>query len=197
MKNQKSKLILILIIILIVIVLLFQIRENQNFNLQEELIFLRLFSSHEEENSVTFLSSEKQENPTYDFQVAYQNIDFKDIYLADTIKPNTRVQGKIAPGTEGDFSILLQSNKKVKYRIQFNSTNEKPKNLYFQIRGNDRTYKKLEDMEKDLQGELFRNKRITIHWKWEYERNKEENKQDTKDGQTIVTYQFTVFAIGE
>ncbi len=196
MKKLKSKIILITLVILIVIIFLFQIQKNPNITVQEEFIFFKLFSRHQEEKEVDFLS-EKQENSTYDFQVAYQNIDFKDIYLADTIKTNTRVQEKIAPGTQGEFSILLQSNKKVNYRIQFKSTNEKPRNLYFQIKGNEKKYKDLEEIEKDLQGELFGNKRITIHWEWEYERNQEENLQDTKDGQTIVAYKFTIYAIGE
>lgn len=196
MKKRKTKIIVILIVILIVIIFLFQTQKNQNFNIQEELIFFKLFSFHQEENSDIFLS-EKQENPSYNFQVAYQNIDFKDIYLADTMKQNSLRQEKIAPGTEGDFSILLQSNKKVKYRIQFKSTNEKPANLYFQIKGSDRKYQKLEDMEENLQGELFGNKRIMIHWRWEYEGKEEENRQDTEDGQTIAKYQFTIFAIGQ
>ena len=52
-------------------------------------------------------------------------------------------------------------------------------------------------MEKNLQGELLGNKRISIYWKWEYEGEEEENKQDTKDGQTMIKYQFTIFAIGQ
>ncbi len=193
---KKQKLILIIIVILIIIIFLFQMQKNQNFNRQEELIFFKLFSFHQEEIDSTFIA-EEVENPVYDFQVDYQNIDFKDIYLTDTIKQNTVRQEKIAPGTEGDFTILLKSNKKINYRIQFKSTKEKPENLYFQIKGSDRKYKNLEDLEENLQGDLIGNKRITIHWKWEYEGKKEENRQDTKDGQTIVKYQFTIFAIGE
>ena len=184
MKKQKTKIIVILIVILIVIVFLFQIQKNQNFNIQEELIFFKLFSFHQEENSDIFLS-EKQENLSYDFQVAYQNIDFKDIYLADTMKQNSLRQEKIAPGTEGDFSILLQSNKKVKYRIQFKSIYKKPKNLYFQMQGEKKKYENLEDMEETLQGEFTKNKSIKIYWMWDYENNEEQNLQDTKDGQTI------------
>lgn len=196
MKKLKSKIILITLVILIVMVFLFQIQKNQNFNSQEEFIFFKLFSFHQKENSDTFLS-EKQESSSYDFEVAYQNIDFKDIYLVDTMQRNSLRQEKIAPGTQGEFTILLKSNKKINYRIQFKSTNEKPENLYFQIKGSDRKYKKLEDMEENLKGELLGNKRISIYWKWEYEGEEEENKQDTKDGQTMIKYQFTIFAIGQ
>lgn len=83
------------------------------------------------------------------------------------------------------------------YRIQFKSTNEKPENLYFRIKGSDRKYKKLEDMETNLKGEIEQNKNIIIQWKWDYEKSKIENRQDTKDGETIKQYHFTIYAKGE
>lgn len=100
-------------------------------------------------------------------------------------------------GTEGTFEILLQSNKKINYKIQFKSTNEKPQNLKFQIVGKDRKYFKLEEMEEELKGNLYGNKRIIINWKWDYEENETKDLQDTKDGETISKYNFTVCAIGE
>ncbi|MCI8383522.1 MAG: hypothetical protein HFJ33_01370 [Clostridia bacterium] len=100
-------------------------------------------------------------------------------------------------GTEGKFEILLKSNKKIKYQIQFKSQNEKPENLNFKIEGKDRKYLKLEEMEQELKGELNESKRICINWKWEYENNQTQDKQDTKDGQKIRQYNFTIYAVGE
>lgn len=197
MNQQKRKIIIFVLIILILGSFLFLIRKNQDFNFQEEFIFFKLFSAKPEEKAENLFSENRTTNQTYHFQVSYKNIDFKNIYLADTIKQNSLVQEKIAPRTEGDFEIVLQSNKKMNYRIQFKSSNEKPENLYFQVKGKDRKYKNLEDMEHILQGEFIENKRIMIHWKWEYEASKKENLQDTKDGQMISEYKFTIYAIGE
>ena len=83
------------------------------------------------------------------------------------------------------------------YQVKFESKNEKPENLYFQIDGKDRKYSKLEDMEVELKGEMKENKRIMIHWKWEYEKNEIQDLQDTKDGEKIKQYYFSIYAIGE
>ena len=83
------------------------------------------------------------------------------------------------------------------YRIQFKSTNEKHKNLYFKIKGNYRKYKRLEDMETELKGEIKENKSIIIQWKWDYEKNEIENIEDTKDGEKIKKYNFTIYTTGE
>lgn len=194
MKQPKSKIILFPIILFILIIFLFQMKKKQNNDFQEELIFFKLFSFGQKENNK---SIQYQENQEYKFQVSYKNIDFKNINLSDTIKQDTLVQEKIAPGTEGAFEIFLQSNRKMNYRIHFKSTNEKPENLYFQLEGKDRKYTSLENMEQELKGEFIKNKRIKIHWKWEYEKDNKQNLQDTKDGELIGQYHFTIYAIGE
>ena len=108
-----------------------------------------------------------------------------------------KVREKIAPGTEGKFEIILQANQNINYQIMFKSQNDKPKNLNFIIEGKDKKYTRLEDMEQDLKGEMTGNKRITIHWRWEYEINQTEDVQDTQDGQKIKQYYFTISAIGQ
>jgi len=90
----------------------------------------------------------------------------------------------------------LKTNKKIDYCIKFKSKNEKPENLKFQIQGKDRKYTRLEDMEQELKGEINKNKRIIINWEWEYDKNKIQDVQDTKDGETIKKYEFTIYAIG-
>lgn len=184
MKKQKRRIILFLIILVIIVIFFKQKQEFLHSKFQDELIFFKLFS---------FAKTEEKETiePSYHFQVSYNNINFKDISLLNSVRE------KIAPGTKGEFEIFLQSNKKMNYRIQFKSTNEKPENLYFQIKGKDKKYKKIEDMETDLKGEIEGNKRIIIQWKWDYEKSKIENIQDTKDGKKIKQYHFIIYAIGE
>lgn len=69
--------------------------------------------------------------------------------------------------------------------------------MKFQIEGKDRKYTKLENMEQELRGKMNGNKRISIHWIWEYEKNSMEDLQDTEDGERIQKYNFTIYAIGE
>lgn len=99
-------------------------------------------------------------------------------------------------GTKGAFEIDLETNKKIKYQIHFKSQNAKPKNLNFQIEGKDRKYEKLEDIEQELKGEISQNKSIIINWEWKYEKDEEQDIQDTTDGETIKQFNFLIYAIG-
>ena len=88
-----------MIILCILIIFLFLTKKNQNSQFQEELIFFKLFSSGSEESQNTLLSKNQiqQLNETYNFNVSYKNIDFKNIYLTDTIRKDTLIHKKIAP----------------------------------------------------------------------------------------------------
>lgn len=180
---------------------MFFIRNQGDFKnqFQDQFIFFRWFSSKSEENEEVFKSKKQrdQKDQPYIFEVSYHNIDFKEIFLIDTIQKDTSIHKKIAPGTEGGFEILLKSNKNIGYQIKFDSQNQKPKNLSFQIEGKDRKYEKLEEMEEELNGELIDSKKIKILWKWEYEKSKIQNLQDTKDGETLEQYNFMIYAMGK
>lgn len=99
MKKQKRKAILIVVIILILCIFLFQMRKNQNNKFQDELIFFKLFSSGKEVGENT-IPSKNQINPfhqQYTLKVSYKNLDFKNVYLSDTINKETLIREKIAP----------------------------------------------------------------------------------------------------
>lgn len=199
MKKQKRKVILIIIAILVLCIFLFQNRKKFNNRFQDELIFFKLFSS-KQENSENILKSENQVNQAYRqyiFDVSYKNMDFKNIYLANSLNKDTLIHERIAPGTKGAFEIILESKENTYYQIKFESKSKKPENLTFKIEGKDRKYYTLEEMEQELKGEVKGNKRIVIHWEWEYEANEIQNWQDTKDGETIKQYNFTIYAIGQ
>ena len=88
-------------------------------------------------------------------------------------------------------------NEKINYRIEFESKNEKPKNLNFNIEGKDKKYSNLEELSKELRGTIQKDTIITIQWEWEYEQNEFNNRQDTQDGISLKKYNFTIFVIGE
>ncbi len=191
---MRKRTIFIILLIIIILIFLWLNNKKQNNETQDDLIFFKLFSTGQQN---TKNAIEKGEQAVYNFNVSYKNIDFKNISLSDTINKNTLIREKIAPGTKGSFEILLETNEKINYEIKFESKNEKPKNLNFQIEGQDREYKSLEDMENNLMGEISKNKKIIINWKWDYERNNTQDLQDTKDGENIKNYQFTIYAIGK
>ncbi len=199
MKKQNRKVILIVVVILILCIFLFRNKKNFNNQFQDELIFFKLFSSKQEnsENILKLESKTSQTHQQYRFHVSYHNIDFKNIYLSNSIHKDTLIHEKIAPGTKGTFEIILEASEKTHYQIKFESKNEKPENLTFKIEGKDRKYQKLEEMEEELQGEVKENKRIIINWEWEYETNEAQNWQDTKDGKRIKQYNFIIYAIGQ
>lgn len=194
MKKSRRKLVFMVLLITILLIFLWQNIKKQNNETQNDLIFFKLFNIGQQNNKK---SIEKGEKTVYYFNVSYKNIDFKNINLLDTLDRNTLVREKIAPGTKGSFEIYLETNEKIKYQIKFESKNEKPKNLNFQLEGKDRKYETLEEMEKDLIGEISEDKKIIINWEWNYEQNKTQDLQDTKDGENIENYKFTIYAIGE
>ena len=136
--------------------------------------------------------------------LSIKNIDFKSIDLSKTIDKETLVYEKIAPGTSGSFNILINSNQNLKYRIEFFSMNEKPKNLNFKekkkkkILGESNT---LEELSEKLTGYINKNEEIniTIKWYWNFENEQDEKTdiQDTKDSENIRKYQFNIYALGE
>ena len=183
MKKKKHTIILIIItIIFILFIFLIQHLKKQNNQFQDDIIFFKSFNFGK--NEITKVV----------FDVSYYNIKLKAINLANTINKNTLVNEKIEPGTSGRFEIVLKTNQKIKYQVKFKSQNEKPENLVFKIEGKDRKYKTLEEIEQELKGEIEKDKTIFINWEWEYEVNSIQNKQDTKDGEKLKQYIFTIYA---
>lgn len=84
--------------IVIVVICIFLCKNNKNLKekSEEELIFFKWFSIANDTEK--YRDREKQQ--TYIFKVGYRNIDFKEIYLADTINKETLIREKIAPRNE-------------------------------------------------------------------------------------------------
>lgn len=214
MKNKK-KIILKLILILILIILflkIFFLKGLSNVQKIDDFLFLKLFSNGESLPKITqnsencsIRSEDGKYQKVYNFKIDYKNMDFKSINLAETIDKKTLIYEKIAPGTSGSFNILLDSNQSLKYKIEFNSVNEKPYNLNFRALKNEEMLGEantLEELSEKLTGYINQNEKIniTINWYWNFEnKQKQEDTdiQDTKDSENIKKYQFNVHALGE
>ena len=143
-----------------------------------------------------------QEKEEYTFMVNYKNKSFKSINLSDTLDQN--VSKKIAPGTSGKFNIVLNSNHNLKYRVEFKSKSDKPRNLNFIIIVDGKNLfrtNNLDEISGKISGKIVKNQKInlTVLWQWPYENEEDSNVdvQDTKDGKNIEKYQFEVTVFGE
>lgn len=224
MKNRKKKTIVI-VIILCIAILIWLMNSLQYDFLQDDVLFFELFSSlRQSENEFDNLSekndllndemiktgsttnlvqqSSKMQNGNnmeFIFDVEYKNTKLEDINLLDTVDNKTLVYEKIAPGTSGNFDIVLKSNQQLNYKIGFESQNQKPTNLQFYTSENPQRYKTLEELGETLNGTILPNEEDVVHicWEWCYETNGETDAQDTLDVKTIQEYNFLIYVQGE
>ncbi len=193
---MKKRVILILVLILLIILFFKYFNHSKNSNVQDDFIFFKLFqNSQSSRNSEIKIDRQQGYISPYIFNVSYKNTEFKNVNLLETVNKDFLVNEKIAPGTKGNFEILVESNQDSNYQVKFQDINQKPSNLMFYYIG--KKYEKLSDLEKNLLGHVSKNnkKSIRIDWMWEYETG--EDKIDTQDGKTIENYQFKIGVIGE
>lgn len=201
MKTKKEKIIYGVIVLLIIIFMLYSI---SYVFLQEDLIFFQFFHSEipSERNLTNTVQSEisttTYHNKEVIFEVAYKNTKFKSLNLIETIHNKTLIYEKIAPGTSGNFDILLKTKQDMQYAIQFKSKNEKPSNLQFSMSEKGTRYSSLEELGKELRGNISENEKkiIPIYWEWKYEGSEEKDKKDTLEGKNLKEYQFLIYVQG-
>ena len=199
-----TRLILILILIILFIKIYFLIGLSKN-NIIDDSLFIKLLSNRAlDKKDSQIIKNRNEDEKEYKFTINYKNIDFKSIDLSKTIDKETLVYEKIAPGTSGSFNILINSNQNFKYRIEFSSMNEKPKNLNFKALKNEKILGEsntLEELSEKLTGYINKNEEIniTIKWYWNFENEQDEKTdiQDTRDSENIRKYQFNIYALGE
>lgn len=198
-RKIKNVTILSLVFILIIFLIkMFFFKEFTNVQEVNDYTFFKFFSSGiSKQDKIEVLNE-------YEFKVKYNNMEFKSIDLLGTVDKEKLVYEKIAPGTSGYFNIVLDSNKNLKYKVIFESINEKPKNLKFIALQNEKVLGEantLDELSRYLEGNIIKNENvnITINWYWNYE-NKENIElmdiQDTEDSKRIEKYQFNIYTYG-
>ena len=195
---KKKKYIIILIILIICIILYFN-KFSFYKDLYEDILLITETTNNKKHSNNKSKEENNNENIKYVFNIKCKDTKLKAVNLSDTIKKETMVNEKIAPGLSGKFSIIINANQDTKYKVIFNSINIKPKNLRFVNEETKTIVKNLEEFEKLLTGNLKKEetKTITISWYWQYENTQEGNKQDTIDSKNIQNYQFEILAFGE
>ena len=98
MKRKNKKIIFLGTIILIIIIYFNFNKQNKSNLFQDDILFFKFFNSIFQNNTQEIKNENQLNNyPQYIFKVEYNNIDFKNINLADTINKETLVREKIAP----------------------------------------------------------------------------------------------------
>lgn len=193
MKKKKKRIgILVLFICIILICMFYSMRY---IFLQEDLIFFQMFHSiiKSEKNS-----NNQKESEEIEFLVEYNHTKFKSLNLMETVHNKTLIYEKIAPGTSGNFNIVLKSKQNMQYMVRFESKNQKPSNLQFSITEKGKKQDSLEELNEMLKGTILENqeKVMNIYWEWKYEGNREDNAQDTMEAKKIREYHFLIYVQG-
>ncbi len=191
--KKKKKIIGILVLFICILICMFY--SMRYIFLQEDLIFFQMFHSiiKSEKNS-----NNQKESKEIEFLVEYNHTKFKSLNLMETVHNKTLIYEKIAPGTSGNFNIVLKSKQNMQYMIQFESKNQKPSNLQFSITEKGKKQDSLEELNEMLKGTILENqeKVMNIYWEWKYEGNREDNAQDTMEAKKIREYHFLIYVQG-
>ena len=150
----------------------------------------------------------KAQIATWDFKVNGQKEEVQTISLGSTYDSSTLVNGKIAPGTEGNFQIKVDatgSDVGIDYKIKFSDETTKPANLKFYYQ--EVEYNSVLELGDALSGTINaddenKSKTFDIKWKWNYETGSNptevasNDKIDTQNAQEITNYEFDVIVSG-
>lgn len=198
-KNKLKKIITFILIVIILCINFFLFKYLiKTQKIKNELFQKELVNQNSNNKFQTIV-----DNHTYKLKIGDKdNVNLKSIDLAQTIDSELLTNGKVAPGASGYFCIMLESNKKLKYKIEFASENNQPQNLNFKAYyGNELISKTntLDELSSCLSGDIRKNEKIniTIYWSWKFEGNNEKSDiQDTEDAKRLKKYKFNILAYG-
>lgn len=183
---MNKKIIKVIMFISIIVLFFMVIYETQKKFYSDDIYIFNLYQN-----------KEKNESTQYEFNLNKNDKLNLNTRLNDSVIANTLANEKIAPGVKGEFNIFMsckEAKSNISYQIRFNSKNNKPKNLLFNIKGKSEKHDSLEALEKDLKGSISKgeSKIITIQWVWNYENGVYGDIQDTLDGRNISSYNFDI-----
>lgn len=169
-------------------------------------IFIRYIFASEENSEINFKVNDWSQFETERFS------------LISIGRGVNKENGKIAPGSNGEFDIVIDATdnlNELKYKVDIKEYGNKPDNLIFAVKKNGKlttnTYSSLKELsEKELNGFIFNKVEIfTIVWCWKYETGEnleiitDEDEKDTLAGsgkiagkENVFDYSFSLKVIG-
>lgn len=143
----------------------------------------------------------------WSFKVNGDSEDLETIQLFETIDESKLVNGKIAPGTSGEFTINIDGTGTevgIDYHIKFENEQNKPTNLVYYYEN--QKYNSLSEIGPAVNGTIFADEEdkirdITIQWEWQYQALEADkvdanDKIDTQEGIANLDYTFDVIVTG-
>ncbi len=143
----------------------------------------------------------------WSFKVNGDSEQLETIKLVDTIDESKLVNGKIAPGTSGEFTINIDGTGTevgIDYYIKFENEQNKPTNLVYYY--GEQKFNSLSEIGPIANGTIYANdeektKDVTIQWEWQYETGNldeidENDVIDTQEGIANLDYTFDVIVTG-
>ena len=141
---------------------------------------------------------------TWNFKVNGSTEERQTISLASTsYNPVTLADGKIAPGTEGKFNIVVDgsdSEVRIWYTISIQKSSSAPRNLYFKFAGNKFQANELNTVVSaslNVGNTYSAVKTFPIEWHWDYETDNGDGIEasdiiDTEDAKNAQEFTFDV-----
>ena len=143
----------------------------------------------------------------WSFKVNGDSEDLETIQLFETIDESKLVNGKIAPGTSGEFTINIDGTGTevgIDYHIKFENEQNKPTNLVYYYEN--QKYNSLSEIGPAVNGTIFADdedkiRDITIQWEWQYQTGDVDEIDtndaiDTQEGIANLDYTFDVIVTG-
>lgn len=144
----------------------------------------------------------------WNFLVNEQEEKIQKIQLVNTCNTKTLVNGKIAPGTSGEFEIRIDatgSEVGIDYKIEFQNESNRPSHLKYSFEGKE--YQSITQLQEVLKGSISAEeenkiKKLKIQWIWPYETGnnekeiQENDKIDTQEAKVLKNYQFDILVSG-
>ena len=144
----------------------------------------------------------------WDFKVNGEETQIKSVNLKNTNIKESLTEGKIAPGTQGFFEIIVDASEAdvgIDYEIKFENETKKPSNLIFRYENIES--KSLKDLEETLKGSIKKEdtekiKIFEIEWEWKYENGNDfqaihkNDELDTKEALQLTNYTFDILVSG-
>lgn len=194
--NSRYPIILFLIVLTIIFILTNLVNKPFNKSFIDEIIFFKFIKNKSIEKNKENNNKIIEDDKIKIYISSNNDFEINNICLFDLAPKNVRFNKKIAPGSNGSFTLQLFSNMNINYNIRFEELSRKPKNMLFKV--NEMEYQNLEDLNGNLNGSLENDfkKELTIFWNWNYESDLRNDEQDTNDGKKLNTYYFKIYAYG-
>lgn len=144
----------------------------------------------------------------WSFKANGETSTLQKISLVDTTDQSKLVKEKIAPGTSGQFEIIVDATGcevGLEYKVEFQNETNKPNNLRFQV--GDTKVNSIKELESVLAGTINANddkrtRNIIVEWYWPYTTGENANQIiqndliDTQNATNLAEYTFDISITG-